>query len=407
MKKVELLAPAGNYSKFLTAMRFGADAVYIGGKNFSLRAFSDNFTDDEMKKAVKYAHSLGRKVYVTVNIFARNADLAPCEEYFEFLESIGVDAAIVTDAGLIAIAKSVAPRLAIHLSTQANTLNYKTVEFWAEQGVERVILARELSLDEIKEINERMAGKAETEVFVHGAMCISYSGRCLLSNYLNGRDSNRGECVQACRWNYEIREANKGGDYLTAQEDSRGTYLLNSKDLNMIDHLDELIQTGVSSLKIEGRMKSEYYLATVINAYRRAIDEYYEKGSDYKKTAFFAEELKNTMHRAFTTAYMLGDNPNTVNYENSQSLGDAVFIAYVKGYDSENGRMIVEMRNRFKKGDTLELLSPTENFGKSIRVLKMEDENGNEVDDAKLVQQTLYIYTDVVAGEGDYLRRKV
>ena len=406
MKKVELLAPAGNYSKFLTAMRFGADAVYIGGKNFSLRAFSDNFTEDEMKKAVEYAHSLGRKVYVTVNIFARNADIEKAEEYFKFLESINVDAAIVTDAGLIAVAKSVAPKLALHLSTQANTLNYKTVEFWAGQGVERVILARELSLAEIKEINDRMQGKVETEVFVHGAMCISYSGRCLLSNYLNGRDSNRGECVQACRWHYEIREFEKGGDYLTAEEDKRGTYILNSKDLNMIDHLDELIETGVSSLKIEGRMKSEYYLATVINAYRRAIDEYYEKGSDYKKTPFFAEELKNTMHRAFTTAYMLGDNKNTVNYENSQSAGDAVFIAYVKGYDKENGRMIVEMRNRFKKGDVLELLSPTDNFGKEIVLSKIENENGEEVEDAKLVQQTLYIYTDVVAGEGDFLRRK-
>lgn len=405
MKKVELLAPAGNFSKFLTALRFGADAVYIGGKNFSLRAFSDNFTEEEMRKAVEIAHSVGKKVYVTVNIFARNADLIPCEEYFKFLEEIGVDAAIVTDAGLISVAKTHAPRLKIHLSTQANTLNYQTVRFWIGQGVERVILARELSLKEIKEINDNIPDYAETEVFVHGAMCISYSGRCLLSNYLNGRDSNRGECVQACRWNYELRESSKDGNYLTAQEDERGTYILNSKDLNMIEHLDGLIETGVASLKIEGRMKSEYYLATVINAYRRAIDAYYEQGAEYKNNPVFAQELKKTMHRAFTTAYMLGENENTVNYENSQSLGDAVFIASVKGYDEENGRMIIEMRNRFQKGDVLEVLSPGNSFGKKIRVERITDEKGKEIEDAKLVQQTLYLYTDVRAEKGDFLRR--
>ena len=407
MKKVELLAPAGNFSKFLTALQFGADAVYLGGKNFSLRALSDNFTEEEIQKAAYIAHKRHKKVYVTVNVFARNNDLAPAAEYFRFLYGAGVDAVIVTDPGLIALCKKVAPELPIHLSTQANTLNVGAVEFWAEQGVQRVILARELSVAEISEINSALRGACETEVFVHGAMCISYSGRCLLSNYLNGRDSNRGECVQACRWKYEIREFNKGGDFLTAEEDERGTYLLNSKDLNMISHLDELIGAGAASLKIEGRMKSEYYLATVINAYRRAIDKFYEVGSSYKDDPMYERELMKTMHRAFTTAYMLGDNDKTVNYDNSQSQGDATFIACVLGYDCAAGFATVEMRNRFKTGDVLEVLSPTDAFGAEITVERLEDENGYPVSDAKLVQQKLRLYTSVPLSAGDILRRSV
>jgi putative protease len=236
-------------------------------------------------------------------------------------------------------------------------------------------------------------------------MCISYSGRCLLSNYLNGRDSNRGACVQACRWQYEIREANKGGDFLTAEEDERGTYILNSKDLNMIDYLHELISSGICSLKIEGRMKSEYYLATVINAYRRAIDAYYEMGEEYKKVPYFAQELKKTAHRAFTTAYMLGNNAQTVNYDNSQSQGEATFIATVLGYNEDEGYALIEMRNRFAVGDVLEVLSPANSFGERITVERMEDEEGNFIEDAKFVQQKLRLYTSVKLSEGDFLRR--
>jgi len=404
MKKIELLAPAGNFSKFLTAIKYGADAVYIGGKTFSLRALSENFTKEEIEKAVQIAHEQGKKVYVAVNIFAKNADLTPAKEYFEFLQNVGVDAVIVTDPGLIAIAKKHAPKLPLHLSTQANTLNSSAVEFWKGVGVERVILARELSLKEISEIHSAVPD-IELEAFVHGAMCISYSGRCLLSNYLNGRDSNRGACVQACRWQFELREANKGGDYLTAEEDERGTYILNSKDLNMIDYLHELISSGICSLKIEGRMKSEYYLATVINAYRRAIDAYYEMGEEYKKVPYFAQELKKTAHRAFTTAYMLGTNAQTVNYDNSQSQGEATFIATVLDYNKEEGYALIEMRNRFAVGDVLEVLSPTNSFGERITVNRLEDEEGNKVEDAKLVQQKLRLYTDVKLTEGDFLRR--
>ena len=408
MKKIELLAPAGNFSKLKTALYYGADAVYAGGKNLSLRAFSDNFTDDEMRAAVAYAHERGKKVYVTVNAFARNADIKKAEDYFKFLEDIGADAAIVTDAGFISAAKNVAPELEIHLSTQANTLNYLSAKFWVDLGVKRVILARELSFKEIKEINDRLPSGAETECFVHGAMCISYSGRCLLSNYLNGRDGNRGECVQACRWNWEMREKGKGGDYVTLSEDERGTYVLNSKDLNMIDYIGNFVESGVSSLKIEGRMKSEYYLATVINAYRRAIDAYYAVGEKYAENPLYNEELKKTCHRAFTSAYMLNpENAETVNYKNSQSQGEAEFIAVVTGYDKVGGVAEIEMRNRFKAGETLEVLSPSENFNKKIVIEGLKNEAGEEVADAKLVQQKLYFKPPFELSVGDMLRREL
>ncbi len=403
MNKVELLAPAGNFSKFLTAIQFGADAVYIGGKTFSLRALSENFTPEEIVKAAQIAHESNKKLYVAVNIFAKNADLKPAAEYFAFLKKANVDAVIITDPGLISVCKKSAPGLALHLSTQANTLNYAAVNFWAEQGVERVILARELSIKEISDIKQNSS--VELEAFVHGAMCISYSGRCLLSNYLSGRDSNRGACVQACRWNYDIREHNKGGEWLSIEEDNRGTYILNSKDLNMISYLHELISSGISSLKIEGRMKSEYYLATVINAYRRAIDAYYEFGKEYVENPVYREELSKTAHRAFTTAYMLGNNDSTVNYDDSQSQGDATFIAQALGYNKQEGYALIEMRNRFKKGDILEVLSPSDTFGKKIVVDKMTDEDGLIIEDAKLVQQKIRLYTDVPLERGEFLRR--
>ena len=386
MNKVELLAPAGNFSKLKTAIYYGADAVYIGGKNFSLRALSDNFTDDEIADAVIYAHARNVKIYVTVNIFARNNDFEKAAAYFRFLYNAGVDAVLITDIGLIDLCKEVAPGLSIHLSTQANTLNKYSVKAWQNYGLKRVVLARELSLGEVGEIHSFVPGM-ELETFVHGAMCISYSGRCLLSNYLNGRDANRGECVQACRWSYELRERNKGGEYYPIEEDGRGTYILNSKDLNMINHIDELIAAGVVSLKIEGRMKSEYYLATVVNAYRRAIDEYYKIGDKYKKNTMFYDELTKTNHRAFTTAFNLGKNPDTINLQDSQSAGSKQFAAIVT--DCVDDVVTVEMRNRFRRGDVLEILSPSENFNKTFTVGKMIDENGDIVEDAKMVQQKL------------------
>lgn len=404
MNKLELLAPAGNFSKLKTAVYYGADAVYIGGKNFSLRAFSDNFTDEEIVEAVKFAHGKNVKIYVTVNIFAKNSDFEKAAEYFRFLERAKVDAVLITDVGLISLCKKVAPELKIHLSTQANTLNKYAVKFWGELGLERVVLARELSLSEIKEISE-FNPETQLEAFVHGAMCISYSGRCLLSNYFNGRDANRGECVQACRWQYELREKSKNGEFFPIEEDKRGSYILNSKDLNMIEHIDEMAKAGVCSLKIEGRMKSEYYLATVINAYRRAIDEYYKIGGKYKKNKMFYDELLKTNHRVFTTAYMLGENKETVNYSDSQSAGEKQFIATVLEGTNDEGYFIAEMRNRFKKGDKLELLTPNDNFNSVILPGRITDEEGNDIEDAKIVQQKLRIYSDIKVSAGDILRR--
>ena len=402
-KNLELLAPAGNFEKLKTAIYYGADAVYLGGKAFSLRAQADNFTNEEIIKAVEYAHARNVKIYVTVNIFARNYDFDNAREYFKFLQDAGVDAVLITDVGLIRLAKEVAPNLTIHLSTQANTLNKYAVKFWGEMGVERVVVAREISLKEIKEISE-FCPEVQIEAFIHGAMCISYSGRCLLSNYFNGRDGNRGECVQACRWQYELREKSKGGEFYPIEEDDRGTYVLNSKDLNMMNHIGEMIKAGIVSFKIEGRMKSEYYLATVINAYRRAIDEFLKIGDKYSENTTFYDELLKTNHRVFTTAYMFGNNDETVNYLDSQSSGKRQFIANVIG-DGNGEYFTVQMRNRFKKGDVLEVLSPSENFNKTFTVDKVLDEEGNLVEDAKLVQQTLRVYSNLKLKAGDILRK--
>lgn len=395
--QAELLAPAGSYQKLCTALHFGADAVYVGGKQFSLRTFADNFTAEELSSAVSLAHSMGKKVYVTANVFARNADFPMLEDYFKGLEKIGADAAIISDPGAIYVAKKAAPNLPIHLSTQANTTNKYAVKFWQEQGVSRVILARELSIKEIAEIHD-FVPETELEAFVHGAMCISYSGRCLLSDYLDGRSSNRGACVQSCRWRYEVRALNATNgqsEWLPIEEDEKGTYIFNSKDLNMLAHLREMEGAGVRSFKIEGRMKSGYYLATVINAYRRLMD-----GGDL---ALSETELSNVAHRTYTTAYTLGKNAQTVNYADSQSKGDYIYIADVKGY--EDGYVLAEMRNRFKKGETLEVLSPDSEFGKRFVAEEIIDSKGQPTEDAKLVQELYKIKCPFPLKQGDYLRR--
>ena len=397
VKDVELLAPAGNLNKLRTAFRFGADAAYIGGKLFSLRSFADNFDAEEMRGAVNLAHSLGKKVYVTVNIFARNADMAQLEDYFSFLQEVGADAAIISDSGVVYAAKKAAPALKIHISTQANLTNKYAVKFWAEQGATRAILARELSVDEIAEIHA-FVPEIELETFVHGAMCISYSGRCLLSDYLAGRPSNRGECVQACRWNYAVKKKDVGAEsgYLDVEEDGRGTYIFNSKDLNMSAHLDKLADAGVCSFKIEGRMKSEYYLATVINAYRRCMDGGFDEVVE--------RELMTAAHRDYTTAYTLGKNDKTVNYSDNQTKGDCDFIANV--VSCGNGSAVVEMRGRFRVGDRLEVLSPTDDFGKSFIVEYARTSDGTPVDDCKLVQEKYTINSPFALSEGDILRRR-
>ncbi len=395
--KAELLAPAGSFEKLKTALNFGADAVYLGGKSFSLRSFSENFTPEELQEGIKYAHERGKKVYVTVNIFAKNADFPALSETLSYLQEIGADAALVTDPGVFSLAKKVAPKLKLHISTQANTTNAYAAKFWEEQGAERVVLARELSLAEIAQIHA-YCPDLQLEAFIHGAMCISYSGRCLLSNYLAGRDSNRGACVQACRWKYSVRaqreESLQGGE-LEIQEDERGTYLLNSKDLNMLSYLDELAKAGVCSFKIEGRMKSAYYLATVVNAYRRALD-------GTLSTADAQAELKKVAHRAFTTAYALGENAETVNYADSQESGTREYVADVlEGGD----RPLIQMRNRFRVGDELEILSPFDSFNSRFSVRELKDENGNEVADAKLVMQKLRISCPYPLEKGDILRK--
>lgn len=402
-KRIELLAPAGNFEKLKTAFRFGADAAYLGGKDFSLRSFADNFSAEELRAAVEYAHARGKKVYVTANIFAKNADFAALADYFRYLQEIGADAALVTDVGAFSLARQVAPKLPLHVSTQANTTNKFAAKFWQEQGAERVVLARELSLSEIAEIHEYCPG-LELEAFVHGAMCVSYSGRCLLSNYFAGRDSNRGECVQACRWKYSVRalrEEGEGGE-CAIEEDGRGSYIFNSKDLNMLPHLDKLAAAGVCSFKIEGRMKSAYYLATVVNAYRRAQD-----GTLSVSAAL--EELNKVAHRAFTAAYALGDNAETIHYSDSQEAGTRAYVADVLedggAGAAGNTCALVQMRGRFRVGDTLEILSPSDSFNRTFAVEEMTSEEGERVEDAKLVMQKLRLRCPYPLRAGDILRK--
>lgn len=393
----ELLAPAGNFAKLKTAFYFGADAAYLGGKEFSLRSFADNFTREELVRAVEYAHGLGKKVYVTANIYARNGDLAAMEDYFAFLEQAGADAALISDPGVLYAAKKTAPGLPVHISTQANITNKYAVKFWRDMGACRAVLARELSLAEIAEIHD-FVPDMELEAFVHGAMCISYSGRCLLSDYLTGRPSNRGECAQACRWNYSIRKRDDKSDsgWLDMEEDERGAYILNSKDLNMSAYLDKMRQAGVCSFKIEGRMKSEYYLATVINAYRRCMDGGY--------SGVVERELATAAHRDYTTAYALGENHDTVNYSDSQAKGDCDYIGNVAG--TEGDCVLVEMRGRFRKGDVLEVLSPSENFGRSFEVGNVWLPDGSLTDDCKLVQTVYRVECPYKLSAGDILRRR-
>ena len=408
MTRPELLAPAGNLNKLKLAFYYGADAVYVGGKSFSLRTFADNFTDEELAEGIAHAHARGKKVYVAVNIFARNADFERLTEYFRTLEHLGADAVLISDLGVFRVCRKAAPDLPIHISTQANTTNSQSAAMWKELGASRVVLARELSLEEIAKIHEENP-ELELEAFVHGAMCISYSGRCLLSDYLNGRSSNRGACVQACRYRYEIRTHEcKIDGWTQVQEDEKGTYFLNSKDLNMSAHLSELEKAGICSFKIEGRMKSEYYLATVVNAYRRILD-----GGDVQA---LQEELSCAAHRDYTTAYMLGDNRRTVSYDNSQTKGMCEFIAVVKGYEGpENGldgtparpgRVYAEMRTRFYEGDVLEILSPSDAFGKQIIVKDMKDSAGAPCADAKRVQEVVSFACPYALHAGDILRRR-
>ena len=406
--KYEILAPAGDKNKLETAIYYGADAVYMAGKRWGLRAFSDNFEQDELDKYISLAHSLGKKCYITVNIQAHNDDFDGLSDYLLYLQKIGADAIIVSDAGIMSLAKKVVPNLPIHLSTQASASNKYAAKFWADQGAKRIILARELSIKEIKEIREFLPKDVELEAFVHGAMCISYSGRCLLSNYLAGRDSNRGQCVQACRWEYYITErsrADKGeGELYQIQQDKQGTYILNSKDLCMIDHLHELIDAGVTSFKIEGRMKSNYYVATVVNAYRRALDQLLKDKQAYLSDTTRQKELEKSSHRLFTTGFYFGSTEKEY-LKTSYPVASSEFIAEVVEPTDKNGFTLVEMRNRFKVGDMLEVLSPDQNFNKTFIVEEIKDNNGNTLADVKEVQQLVLLKTPFKLNKHDILRK--
>lgn len=398
-KKPELLAPAGNMEKLKTAFHFGADAVYLAGKKYGLRAYSDNFTPDEIAEGIKIAHSLGKKVYVTLNVFAKNSDFEGLDSYLTFLEECEADGVLISDLGVFAYAKSRC-KLPLHVSTQANTTNAFAVKAWRDMGASRVVLARELSLGDIEDIHAACPD-VELECFVHGAMCISYSGRCLLSNYLTHRDGNRGECVQACRWKWTVREISRE-DNLPVEEDERGTYVFNSKDLNLLPYLPRLIQAGVCSFKIEGRMKSPFYVATAVNAYRRALDSISRGEFTAERVKTLMSELDKASHRQYTTGFCFDEEQSRQYYEDSKAVEEYKFVAVVKGY--EKGVVTVEQRNRFCDGDVLEVLSPSAEG--SFVVKNITDQEGSGVTVANRVQQTLSFPCPYPLSAGDILRRK-
>ncbi len=401
MKKPELLAPAGNLEKLKTAINFGADAVYLGGSRLNLRAFADNFTDDELQEGIKYAHDRGRKVHVTINVFPRNEDFNGLEEYLKKLYEFNVDAIIVSDPGIIMTARETVPNLEIHLSTQANTVNFKTINFWYKQGVKRTVLARELTLEEIKTIREKIEKDCELEAFVHGSMCMSYSGRCLLSNYMTGRDSNRGACAQPCRYKYYLMEEKREGEYFPILEDDKGTYIMNSKDMCMIEHIPELVQSGIDSFKIEGRMKSSFYVATVVKAYREAIDAYFEDPENYTFKERWMNYLKKASHRAYFTGFYFND-PNKQLHESSSYIRTCDIVGIVKEFNEETMEAIVEQRNKVLDGDELEVLRPEGPIFK-INIANMRDKNDKKIDSAPSAQMIFKVNIDKSLKENDIL----
>ena len=371
MRKPEILAPAGNLEKLKIAIDYGADAVYLGGSKLNLRAFSNNFTNDEMIEGIKYCHDRGRKVYVTLNVFARNFDLNGAGEYIKELESLGVDAVLISDPGLIAIAREVAPNLEIHLSTQANTVNWRAAKFWYDLGVKRIVLAREMTFNEIKGFTENLPEECELEAFVHGSMCMAYSGRCLISNYMLGRDSNKGICANVCRYKYYLVEETRPNEYFPVMEDEKGTYIMNSKDLCMIQHIPELVQSGVYSFKIEGRMKSEFYVASVVKAYREALDSYWEDPENFEFKQEWMDILLKVSHRPYHTGFFFGKSGEQ-NYEDSSYIRDYDIVGIVKEFDEETMTATIMQKNRVFEGDSVDILRPyTPNF--SIKMNSMYD----------------------------------
>ncbi len=393
-KKPELLAPAGSLNKLKIAITYGADAVYVGGEEFSLRVAAENFSPEDLEEGVRFAHERGKKVYLTANIIPHNEDIVEYEAFLKKYMAAGFDAVILSDLGMFQLTREIAPDLEIHVSTQANNVNFKSVDTWHKMGAKRVILAREMSFDEISQIREKTSPDLELEAFVHGAMCISYSGRCLLSNYLTNRDSNLGACSHPCRWNYYLMEETRPGEYMPVFENDRGTFIYNSKDLCMIEHIDKLVKSGLDSFKIEGRVKTEYYLATVVKAYREAIDKYLEDPENFETNPEWLSELKKVSHRDYTTGFYFGrPDGNEQNYETSSYIREYELLGVVSEYDEERQLLTVVQKNRFFKGSEVEFLRPVGDFVKH-KIEYMENESGEEIEVANRPQDIVRIKID-------------
>ena len=406
MRPVELLIPASSLEVLKIAVIYGADAVYIGGEVFGLRAKAKNFSMEDMAEGIQFAHEHGVKVYVTANILAHNGDLEGVREYFTQLKEIKPDALIISDPGIYTIAKEICPEIERHISTQANNTNYGTYQFWWNQGAKRVVTARELSLNEIAEIRKNIPDEMEIETFVHGAMCISYSGRCLLSNYFTGRDANQGACTHPCRWKDAVVEEKRPGEYLPVYENERGTYIFNSKDLCMIEHIPELIEAGIDSFKIEGRMKTALYVATVARTYRKAIDDYLTSPEKYKENMdWYLEQISNCTYRQFTTGFFFGKpSEESQIYDNNTYIKEYTYLGIV-GERNEEGLYQIEQRNKFSVGEQIEVMKPD---GRNIPVTvkRILDEDGNEMESAPHPKQVLYIDLGQELEMYDILRRQ-
>ncbi|MBQ3105574.1 MAG: U32 family peptidase [Lachnospiraceae bacterium] len=405
MRKAELLIPAGNLEVLKTAVIFGADAVYIGGEAFGLRAKAKNFSLEEIRRGIDFAHERNVKVYITANILAHNRDLEGAKEYFEELKGLKPDALIVSDPGMFMIAKEICPETDLHISTQANNTNYATFQFWYRQGVKRVVCARELSLEEIGEIRRHIPEDMEIESFVHGAMCISYSGRCLLSSYFTGRDANQGACTHPCRWKYAVVEETRPGEYLPVYENERGTYIFNSKDLCMIGHIPDLLEAGVDSLKIEGRMKTALYVATVARTYRKALDDYAESAEKYRANMdWYLSEIAKCTYRQFTTGFYFGKPDETTQiYDSNTYINEYVYLGTVGEID-HRGLARIEQRNKFCVGDEIEIMKP-DGRNVPVRVLSMYDEQEQAVTSAPHPQQVLFLKLTETPEPYDILRK--
>ena len=406
MRKTELLIPASSLEVLKIAVMFGADAVYIGGEAFGLRAKAKNFSPDEMKEGIEFAHEHGVKVYVTANILAHNYDLDGARAYFKELKEMKPDGLIIADPGMFTLAKEICPEIDVHISTQANNTNYETYRFWEKLGATRVVSARELSIKEIKEIREHISDKMEIETFVHGAMCISYSGRCLLSNYFTSRDANQGACTHPCRWKYAVVEESRPGEYLPVYENERGTYIFNSKDLCMIEHIPDLIDAGIDSLKIEGRMKTALYVATVARTYRKALDDFAESPEKYQENMpWYLDQISNCTYRQFTTGFFYGKpNEETQIYDSNTYVKEYTYLGIV-GEKYEQGWYKTEQRNKFSVGEMIEVMKP-DGRNVEVTVKAIYDEDGNSMESCPHPKQTLYIDLGMELDQYDILRRK-